>query len=176
MGRQAPTHNDPIVEEESRCHQKPGVLSEEERTLLVEYLLVENLPPREIIRVAGVSSRTVSRVMQRLGLRRRNVGRVSSSRKRHTQRLHEILSQYYALEEVTLDALDQLAGGNDLSLKVLLDLIREHVSPSRWAIRACLGPCGQPALTPSPGDRYCPACKKKIKKDRMGIQEDMLYS
>lgn len=174
MGRQTPTTNDPIVEEESRRHQKPEILSEEERTLLVEYLLVENLPPREIIRIAGVSSRTVTRVMQRLELRRRNVGRVSSSRKRHAQRLHEILSQYYTLEEVTLDALDQLAGENSLSLKALLDLIRDHVSPSRWAIRRCLT-CEQPTLTSSPADRYCPTCKKKVKKVRGGIEDAAMY-
>lgn len=174
MRRRSPTRNDPIVEEESRCHQKPEILSEEERTLLAEYLLVENLPPREIIRVAGVSSRTVTRVMQRLGLRRRNVGRVSSSRKRHAQRLHEILSQYYALEEVTLDALDQLAGENSLSLKSLFDLIREHVSPSRWAIRRCLT-CGASAVTPSSADRYCPTCKKKVKKVRGGIEDAAMY-
>jgi len=174
MERQSPTRNDPIAEEENRRHQKPEILSEEERTLLVEYLLVENLPPREIVRIAGVSSRTVSRVMQRLGIRRGDPGKRSSSRKRHAQRLHEILSQYYALEEVTLDVLNQLAGENDLFLKMLLDLIQEHVSPSRWAIRACLA-CGASAVTPSPADRYCPACRNKVKKIREKIDDRAIY-
>src|SRR5574341_1047415 len=82
---------------------------------------------------------------------------------RRAQRLADVLGEYYALNEITLDSLDRLAGKHGLSVKELFDLIRENVSPSRWAIRARLA-CGQSALTSSPSDRYCSTCKSTVRK------------
>ncbi len=146
----------------------------EERDLLVKRLAACGLPTREIVRITDASSRTVARTMQRLGIQRTKPERFSSSRKRHTQRLVEVLTEYYALQEVTLDSLNQIARRNGLPIEKLLTLIREHVSPSRWAIRPCLA-CEQPALTSSPSDRYCPNCKKKVKKAREGMEETAIY-
>jgi hypothetical protein len=147
-------------------------VSSADRDLLIKRLASCGLPSGEIVRITGTSGRTVARTLQRLGLKRSNqqsalsfIQRVAS-RKRHSLHLTAILTRYYSLEEITLDSLHQLACENGLSLKKLFDLIREHVSPSRWAIRPCLGPCGQPALTSSPADRYCPRCKKKVDKSR----------
>lgn len=112
--------------------------------------------------------------MQRWGITRKKPERHSSPKKRHDQRLIEILTQYYTFNEVTLDSLDQLARENGLTFRKLINLIQEHVSPSRWAVRNCLA-CGQSALTASPADRYCPVCKKKIKKDRKGLEEAAIY-
>ncbi len=150
------------------------LLSDQERDLLIKRLTACGLPTQEIVRITGASGRTVARSMQRLGLKRKKPERCSSSRKRHDQRLIEILTQYYALHELTLDSLDQLTCENGLTLRKLLNLIQEHVSPSRWAIRPCLS-CSQPALTSSPSDRYCPTCKKKVKKVREGMDDAEIY-
>ena len=150
------------------------IVSDEERDLLVNRLSSCGLPNREIVEIAGTSSRTVARKMQRLGIKRKKPERYSTLRKRHEQRLIEILTQYYSLQEVTLDSLDLLARKNSLHLKNLLDLIRENVSPSRWAIRNCLS-CGKSALTSSPCDRYCSTCKKKVKKARECMNDPVIY-
>lgn len=150
-----------------------SLVSDEERDLLVKRLANCGLPTREIVRITGVSSRTAARIMQRWGIKRRKPDQFPF-RKRITRSLVETLGQYYALKEISLDALDQLARKNRLSLKKLFDMIREHVSPSRWAIRSCLA-CSQPALTSSPADRYCPACKKKVKKTRSGMDDNTIY-
>ena len=112
--------------------------------------------------------------MQRFGVQRKRSEKVSTPKKSQNQRLIEILTQYYALKEITLNSLDQLAHKNGLSLKKLLNLIQEHVSPSRWAIRTCLN-CNQPVPTSSPSDRYCSACKKKVQKTRDGIDDSVIY-
>lgn len=163
-------------EPEHQCgnRQFEEFLSDEQRDLMVECLALYGLPTREIIRITGASGRTVARTMQRLGIQRTKPERLSASRKRHSQRLVEVLTEYYALQEVTLDSLNRIARRNGLPLEKLLDLVREHVSPSRWAIRTCLA-CGQPALTSSPSDRYCPNCKKKVKKVREGISGAAIY-
>lgn len=145
-----------------------------DRDLLVKRLAACGLPTREIVMITGTSNRTVARIMQRFGLLRKRPERHTSSRKRHTQRLMDILTHYYALKEVTLDSLEQLARQHGLALKKLFDLIREHVSPLRWAIRTCLS-CGQSTLTPSPAARYCPTCKKKVRKAREGMDDDLIY-
>lgn len=151
------------------------LLSDEERDLLVKRLAASGLPTREIVRITGASGRTVARIMQRWGITRKIRDGFHPVKKGYARSLPEILRQYYDLKEVTLDSLSRLAGENSLPLKSLLDLVRENVSPSRWAIRPCLGPCGQSVLTSSPADRYCPACKVKVKKDRKGIREDEIY-
>lgn len=170
--------DDPIDEgdAEDGCEKaSPGeFLSDEERDLLVKRLAACGLPTREVIRITGASGRTVARTMQRWGIRRKRPDDLRSSRKGHARHLGEILGQYYELTEVTLDALDQLARENGLFLKIFVGLIREHVSPSRWAIRICLS-CEQPALTTSPADRYCPLCKKKVKKARSGMEDSAIY-
>jgi len=170
--------DDPEFEDEpeERFSGEPTgeLLAEADRDLLIKRLARLGLPTREIIRITGASGRTVARTMQRLGIERKKPERFSSSGKRHAQRLIEILTQYYALQKVTLDSLDQLAKGNGISLEKLLDLIREHVSPSRWAIRSCLA-CSQSALTSSPSDRYCPMCKKEVKKAREGMENSAIY-
>jgi len=150
-----------------------SLVSDEERDLLVKRLAKCGLPTREIVRITGVSSRTAARIMQRWGIKRRKTDQFPF-RKRIARSLGEILGQYYALKEISLDALDQLARQNRLSLKNLFDLIRENVSPSRWAIRSCLA-CSQPALTSSPADRYCPACKKKVMRTRVGMDDNTIY-
>lgn len=149
-------------------------LSDEQRDLMVECLALYGLPTREIIRITGASGRTVARTAQRLGIQRQKLERLLSSRKRHSQRLVEVFTEYYALQEVTLDSMNRIAMRNGLSLEKLLRLFREHISPSRWAIRSCLA-CGQDALTSSPADRYCPSCKKKVKKTREGTDEALIY-
>lgn len=148
-----------------------GFLSDEERDLLVKRLAPCGLPTREIVRVTGASGRTVARIMQRWGIKRKETNEV---RKGPAGHLPYVLGHYYALEEVTLDTLEQLARGNGLSLKRLFCLLAEHISPSRWAIRNCLA-CDLPALTSSPADRYCPVCKRKVKKNRKGIDEFLFY-
>lgn len=134
-------------------------LSGNERDRLVKVLARYKLPSREIAEIAGVSARTVTRTMQRLGTRPK--GR--SGRRRRAvldpSRIALILSRYFSLEAPTLDALNQLARENDLSMKALFDLIREEVSPSRWSLRTCPG-CGQTTPTPSPADLHCLACRK----------------
>lgn len=152
-----------------------GLLSDEERDLLVKRLAACGLPTREIARITGTSGRTVARIMQRGGITRKIGDGFNPVKKGYARSLPEILRQYYGLEEVTLDSLSRLAGENSLPLKSLLDLVRENVSPSCWAIRPCLGPCGQSVLTSSPADRYCLKCKIKVKKDRKGIREDEIY-
>jgi len=147
---------------------------DKDRDLLVKRLAACGLPTREIVRITGTSTRTVARIMQRFGLLRKRPERLPSSRKRHTQRLTDILTHYYALKEVTLDSLEQLARQQGITLRKLFALIREHVSPLHWAIRTCLA-CGKSTLTPSPAARYCPACKKKIKKTRVGMDDDSIY-
>lgn len=171
--------DDPIDEgdmnEEADRETSDGeFLSEEERDLLVKRLAACGLPTREIIWITGASGRTVARIMQRWGVQRKKPERILFSKKRNTQRFIEILAQYYALPIITLDSLDQLASGNELSLKKLLDLVRKHVSPFHWAIRSCLV-CDQPALTSSPSDRYCPRCKKGVKKVRESLEDGAIY-
>lgn len=157
---------------EEACEETPvgELLSEEERDLLVKRLAGSGLPTREIVWITVASGRTIARSMQRFGIRRKKPERNTPPKKRHDQRLIEILTQYYSFNEVTLDSLDQLARENGLSFGKLINLIQEHVSPSRWAMRNCLA-CSQPALTSSPADRYCAACKKKVKKRRKGVDE-----
>lgn len=145
-----------------------------DRDLLVRRLAACGLPTREIVRISGTSTRTVARIMQRFGLLRKRHERLPSSRKRHTQRLTEILTHYYALKEITIDSLEQIARQHGLPLKKLFDLIREHVSPSRWAMRTCLK-CEELTLTPSPAARYCPTCKEKVKKARSSMDDDAIY-
>ncbi|MFZ5862372.1 MAG: hypothetical protein ACOYXR_06010 [Nitrospirota bacterium] len=152
----------------------PQLFSDEERDLLVKRLALCGLPTREIVRITAASGRTVARIIQRWGIRRPRPGYRSVARMRRAQRLTEILTGYYALNEVTLDSLDRLAREHGLSVKELFDLIRENVSPSRWAIRACLA-CGQVALTSSAADRYCLACKGTVKKARGKVDEAVLY-
>lgn len=159
-----------VIDKESSVGE---FLSEEERDLLVKRLAACGLPPREIVWITGTSGRTVARIMQRWGITRKKPDNFRS-RQKEVQYLGKILSQYYVLKEITLDAVELLAEENDLSLKKLFDLIREYVSPSRWAIRNCLA-CNQPALTSSPANRYCTSCRKKVKKNRKSLQEEMLY-
>lgn len=161
-----------VEQKEDEEEAGEAFLSEEERDLLVKYLARDSFPLGEIAEIAGVSTRTATRILQRLGVRRRRP--VPSSRGCHARRLSEILTRYYALEEVTPDALWQLAREEGLSMKALFRLIEEHVSPSRWAIRACLA-CGGSAVTPSPADRYCPACRNKVKKIREKIDDRAIY-
>jgi len=173
-----PVLEDLTFDDESENQDRPDLtvefLPEVERDLVIKHLAACGLPTREIVRITGASGRTVARAMQRLGIKREKPEKLPSPRKRHAQRLAEILTQYYALQEVTLDSLNQLARRNGLSLEKLLHLVREHVSPSRWAIRTCLA-CGQSALTSSPSDRYCPSCKKKVKKVREGMDDTTIY-
>lgn len=144
-------------------------LSGKEQDRLVKVLARYELPSRDIAEIAGVSARTVTRTMQRLGIRPK--GRSGRLRRivLDPSRIASILTRYFALEEPTLDTLNQLARENDLSLKALFDLIREEVSPARWSLRPCPA-CGVATPTPSPADRYCPACKKQGEKDRDGIE------
>lgn len=170
--------DDPVCDDDPKDGCEEGateeLLSDEERDLLVKRLTSCGLPTREVVRITGASGRTIARSMQRFGIRRKKPERHSSPKKRYDQRLIEILTQYYTFNEVTLDSLDQLARENGLTFRKLINLIQEHVSPSRWAVRNCLA-CGQSALTASPADRYCPVCKKKIKKDRKGLEEAAIY-
>lgn len=152
----------------------PQLFTDEERDLLVKCLALCGLPTREIVRITAASGRTVARIIQRWGIRRPSPEHRSVPRMRRAQRLAEILTAYYALNEITLDSLDRLAREHGFSVKELFDLIRENVSPSRWAIRACLA-CGQSALTSSPADRYCSACKSTVKKARGKVDEAVLY-
>lgn len=152
----------------------PQLFSDEERDLLVKRLALCGLPTREIVRITSASGRTVARIIQRWGIRRPRPDRRTVPRMRRTQRLAEILAAYYALNEITLDCLDRLAKEHGLSVKDLFDVIRENVSPSRWAIRVCLA-CGQSALTSSPADRYCSACKGTVRKARGKVDEAVLY-
>ena len=152
----------------------PQLFSDEERDLLVKRLALCGLPTREIVRITAASGRTVARIIQRWGIRRPKPDHRTVPRMRRAQRLADILAAYYALQEITLDSLDRLAGEHGLSVKELFDLIRENVSPSRWAIRACLA-CGQSDLTSSPADRYCAACKGTVKKARGKVDAAALY-
>lgn len=152
----------------------PQLFTDDERDLLVKRLALCGLPTREIVRITAASGRTVARIIQRWGIRRPRPEHRTSPRMRRAQRLTEILSGYYALNEITLDSLDRLARTHGLSVKELFDLLRENVSPSRWAIRACLA-CGQSALTSSPADRYCLACKNTVKRVRGKMDEAVLY-
>jgi len=142
-------------------------LSCKEQDRLVKVLARYELPSRDIAEIAGVSPRTVARTMRRLGIRPK--GR--SGRRRRivldSSHIPSILTRYFSLEAPTLDALDQLARENNLSMKALFDLIREEVSPSRWSLRPCPG-CGETAPTPSPADLHCPACRKQGGKERGG--------
>ncbi|MFQ5779152.1 MAG: hypothetical protein ACE5HN_00030 [Nitrospiria bacterium] len=161
-------------EDQEREEAAGELFSEEERDLLVGRLASRSIPTREIVRTTAASGRTVARIMQRWGIRRKEPEGVSLHCRGYSRQLAGILGGYYALEEVTLDSLDRLAGENGLSLKNLFDLIREHVSPSRWAVRTCLA-CSQLAVTSSSAGRYCPACKKKVRKDRRGMEEGVIY-
>jgi hypothetical protein len=171
--------DDPIDEdadEETEEETSVGeLISEEERDLLVKRLAACGLPTREIVWISGASGRTVARVMQRWGIVRKRSDGFPTIKTGYARGLPDILRQYYIVKEVTLDSLQYLAKENSISLKRLLDLIRENVSPSRWAIRSCLGTCGQFVLTSSPADRYCITCKIKLKKNRKGIREDEIY-
>lgn len=167
----------PIEVNEADRHPKnlpAPIFQDDERDILVKRLAACGLPTREIVRLTGTSSRTVARILQRQGIRRKKPEPRSTHRKHHSRRLPEILNAYFALEEVTLGTLEQIAREHGITLKKLCDLIREHVSPSRWAVRPCLA-CGQTALTSSPSDRYCPACKKKVKKTREGLEGNAIY-
>jgi hypothetical protein len=150
------------------------IFSGEERDLLIKRLAACGLPTREMVRITGASPRTVARIMQKLGIQRKKPERFPPSRKRRAQRLFEILTQFYALKEPTLDSLIHLARNNGISLGKLLNLIREQVSPPRWAIRSCLS-CEQPSLTSSPSDRYCQSCKKKMRKARECTDDSAIY-
>jgi hypothetical protein len=150
------------------------ILQDDDRDILVKRLAACGLPTRDIVRLTGTSSRTAARILQRQGIRRKKTAPNSTTKKHHSRRLPEILNAYFALEEVTLGTLEQIAREHGIGLKKLCDLIREHVSPSRWAVRSCLA-CGQTALTSSPADRYCPACKKKVKKTREGLEGNAIY-
>lgn len=152
----------------------PQLFSDEERDLLVKRLALCGLPTREIVRITAASGRTVARIIQRWGIRRPKVELGTVPRMRRAQRLAEIFASYYALGELTLDSLDRLAKEHGLSVKELFDLIRENVSPTRWAIRTCLA-CSQSALTSSPADRYCVACKGTVRKARGKVDEAVLY-
>lgn len=152
----------------------PQLFPDEERDLLVKRLALCGLPTREIVRMTGASGRSVARIIQRWGIRRPKPKHRTAQRMRRAQRLTDVLGEYYALDEITLDSLDRLAREYGLSVKELFDLIRENVSPSRWAIRACLA-CGQLALTSSGADRYCSACKSTVKKARGKMDEAGLY-
>jgi transposase len=168
---------DRIEVNEADRHQEnlPGpILQDDERDILVKRLAACGLPTREIVRLTGTSSRTVARILQRQGIRRKKAEPHSTPGKRYSRRLTEILNAYFALEEVTLGTLEQIAREYGITLKKLCDLVREHVSPSRWAIRNCLA-CGQCALTSSPGDRYCRECKRKVKKTRQRMDETVIY-
>lgn len=147
-----------------------ALLPSKEQDRLVKVLARYELPSRDIAEIAGVSARTVTRTMQRLGIRAK--GR-SGRRRRFVldpSRIALILSRYFSLEAPTLDALNQLARENDLSLKALFDLIRKEVSPSRWSLRPCPC-CGVATPTPSPADRYCLACRKQGKKEQGGTRD-----
>jgi len=163
-----------LDEIEDRHEEGPDYLhlSSKRRERLIKRLANCGLPTREIVRLSGISSRTVARTLQRLGTKRKRyeVPPYPFPRKRQAKRMEGILTQYYAIDEHHLNSLHHLARGNGISLKKLFDLIRKHVSPSRWAVRTCLV-CGQPALTPSPKDRTCPACRKEQKEARGGINE-----
>ncbi len=148
--------------------------SEEDRDLVINRLLSLGIHTREMVEITGAFPRTVARILQKLGVQRKKPEKFPITRKRRVQRLVEILTEYYALKEVTLDLLDQLARENGLSFRKLLDLSRGNVSPSRWAIRLCLA-CGQSALTSSPSDRYCATCRKKVKKAREGLEDTTIY-
>ena len=166
----------PLASDDESTDPEPGpqLFPDDERDLLVKRLALCGLPTREIVRITAASGRTVARIIQRWGIRRPRPEHRTVPRMRRAQRVAEILTGYYALDEITLDSLDRLARTHGLSVKELFDLIRENVSPSRWAIRACLA-CGQPALTSSPGDRYCMACKNTVKKARGKLDEAALY-
>jgi len=152
----------------------PQLFADEERDLLVKRLALCGLPTREIVRITTASGRTVARIIQRWGIRRPRQEHRTVPRMRRAQRLAEVLAGYYGLNEITLDSLDRLARTHGFSVKELFDLIRENVSPSRWAIRACLA-CGQSALTSSPADRYCVVCKNTVRKARGKMDEAVLY-
>lgn len=166
----------PLDADDEPIDPEPASLlfSDEERDLLVKRLALCGLPTREIIRITAASGRTVARIIQRWGIRRPRPEHRAVPRMRRAQRLGEVLAGYYALNEITLDSIDRLARTHGLSVKELFDLIRENVSPSRWAIRACLA-CGQSALTSSPADRYCLACKSTVRKARGKVDEAALY-
>lgn len=141
-----------------------------EQDRLIRSLARYELPSRDIAEIVGISSRTVVRTIQRLEIRLK--GR--SGRRRRIvldpSRIAPILTRYFALEAPTLNALNQLARENDLSMKALFDLIREEVSPFRWSLRTCPG-CGQTTPTPSPTDLYCLACRKQGKKEQGGTRD-----
>lgn len=166
----------PLAPDDEPTAPEPGpqLFPDEERDLLVKRLALCGLPTREIVRITAASGRTVARIIQRWGIRRPRPEHRTVPRMRRAQRLAEILAGYYALNEITLDSLDHLARKYGLSVKELFDLIRENVSPTRWAIRACLA-CGQLALTSSPGDRYCLACNSTVRRARGKLDEAALY-
>lgn len=165
-------------EDQSKGGKGSFHLSPNWRDRLIKRLADCGLPCREIVLLSGASSRTVARTLQRLGIRRKKyeLPQYPSHRKRHAKSLETILTQYYGIpfDELQLDSLHQLARRNGISLKKLFDLIRQHVSPSRWAIRTCLH-CNQPAVTSSPADRYCQLCRKKLKKAREGLEDGAIY-
>lgn len=141
------------------------------RDSLIRRLALVGLPTREIVRLIGTPSRTITRILRRLGVKRTRAEiKFSPPPRRQSRRLGTILSQYYALDKVDLDALHQLARRNNLSLGKLFGFIREHVSPARWAMRTCLA-CSQSTLTSSPAERYCASCRKKVKKVSRGFEE-----
>lgn len=139
----------------------------EERDLLIKELAEYGLPTWETVRITGASGRTVARVIQRLGVHRKKPERILFSKKRNTQLLIEILVQYYALPTITVDSLDRLARGNGLPLKNSWIWCRK-MFPHSIGRSDLVWSCGQSALTSSPSDRYCPRCKKRVKKGGRG--------
>jgi len=76
-------------------------------------------PTREIVWLSCNSSWTVARTLQRLGIKRNKheLLQYPSPWKRPANRLMRILTQHYALDEVLLGSLHQLARGNASHLK-----------------------------------------------------------
>lgn len=147
------------------------------RDLLIKRLAFFGLPTREIVRLTGLSGRTVTRTLQRMGFQRKKPEKRSfpPARKRHVARLGELLIQFDVQKDrIGLDILYYLARENGLSLKEMFDLMRKHFSPSSWAIRSCPS-CGRHTATASAADRYCPACKKQIGRACRRMADSAIY-
>jgi uncharacterized paraquat-inducible protein A len=85
-----------------------------------------------------------------------------------------LLTSYYQADDLTLSALRWLAHEHGLSLKKFLDLIQQHITPPKGAIRTCPG-CGAAPLTASPTESYCVNCQKKLKRNRGQVADEMVY-